>query len=122
MRALCGVGPSCGPSLGSLVPLPTVPMTEFTRKLSSSPVSGLGRLNSSRSSTSITRSSMSFATSLVALRSVPMGLDTKMLRYCGWLSGKNSTLGGNTPISTIDKNNKPTVPKKNAQGRRPPNT
>ena len=97
-------------------------MTELTKKLSSSPVSGLGRLNSSRPNTSITWTSMSLATLLVSARSVPMGLDTKMLRYCGWLSGKNNTLGGKTPISTMDKNSSPTVPQKKAQGRLPPKT
>ena len=91
-------------------------------KLSSSPVSGLGRLNASRLSTSITRVSTSLATSLVLSKSVPMGLETKMLRYWGSLSGKNSTLGGNTPINTMDKNKVPTVPKKKAHGRRPPRT
>ena len=122
MRALCGVGPSWGPSLGSLVPFPTVPMTEFTRKLSNSPVSGLGRLNSSRANTSITWISMSLATSFVSARSVPIGLDTKMFKYCGWLSGKKSTFGGKVPIKTMDKNKSPTVPQKKAQGRLPPNT
>ena len=116
IRALCGVLPRDGPSCGSLVPLPTWPMTELDMYDSISPVSTFSLLKRSSSKASITKISISWVTRLVSSISVPIGLVTKMLRYCGSLDGKNSTFGGKTLKRTKATTIKLAVPKKKAHG------
>ena len=110
MRPLCGVFSSDGPCCGSDVPLPTLAITDDTRKFLffSRIVSSSYFDTSSRIMSSISLV-MRFDSSML----VPIGFSMKMLTYCGSPCGKKITLGGNNPKSTNERISNPNVPMNN---------